>query len=324
MKDLVEISYAILSETASPDEKLQFQEMMKKGENLTVFNQYKKIWEEAEKIGYFRKYDTVRSFYELDKWIVNNKRTRKRYLFTAVTGIAAGIMLMLGLFELIHYPDFGQRQRITVFNTEMGNRSAIILPDSTKVWLNSRTQFCYDADYGQTNRNVYLSGEGFFEVRHNDKPFIVNVNDFEIRVYGTKFNVSAYPDDQSVLTCLESGKISIRKEGKKEMVIEAGQLVNYERKTLTFKTRMVNPEEYSAWRSNKMYLYDESLRNLCKKLERKFGIEISFIPAHLGDEVHYSGIFSDEDISEILEAISIASGIKYSKSGNHYIITYRN
>jgi ferric-dicitrate binding protein FerR (iron transport regulator) len=324
MKDLVEISYAILSETASPDEKLQFQEMVREGENLLLFNQYKRIWEEAEKIGYFKKYDEVRSFYELDKWIENNKRTRKRYLLTAVTGIAAGIMLMLGLFEFMQPSDLDRHQKAVVFNTEAGNRSAIILPDSSRVWLNSKTHFSYDADYGQTNRNVYLVGEAFFEVRHSDEPFIVSLSDFKIKVCGTKFNVSAYPDDQSTLTCLESGKISIKKEGEKERYVTEGQLVDYERKTSTFKTRAVNPQEYSAWRSNKMYLHDEPLQSLCKKLERKFNIGVSFIPENLGDEVHYTGVFSDEDINEILDAISIASGLKYSKEGNHYTIKYRN
>ncbi len=323
-KDLVEISYAILSETASPDDKILFEELMEEAENRTLFDQYKKIWEEAEKIGYFRRYDAVRSFYELDKWIVNNKRTRKRCLITAITGIAAGIMLMLGLFEFIQDPDFGQLQRATVFNTETGNRSAIILPDSTRVWLNSKTKFWYNENYDRENRSVFLSGEAFFEVRRRSKPFIVHVNDFEIKVYGTKFNVSAYPDDQSVLTCLESGKISIHREGKKELFIAEGQLVSYERKTSGFGISVVRTEEYSAWRSNKMYLHDESLRDLCRKLERKFTIKVSFIPENLADEVHYTGVFSDEDITEILDAIAIASGLKYSKEGNQYTIKYRD
>lgn len=324
MKDLAGISYAILSETASPDEKFQFQEMIKQEENLLLFNQYKKIWEEAKEISHFKKYDTERSFYELSRQIENKKQTRRRYFSIAATGIAAGIILMLGLFGFMQYNDLNQQQRSVVFKTETGNRSVVILPDSSRVWLNSQTQFRYDDNYDQTNRNVYLTGEGYFEVRHSDKPFIVNVNDFKIKVYGTKFNVSAYPDDQSILTCLESGKISIKKEGKKELFVEAGQLINYERKTSTFRSSIVNTEEYSAWRSNKIYLHNESLQSLSKKLERKFSIVISFIPGYLGEEVHYSGIFSNEDISEILDAISIVSGLKYSKEGNHYIIEYRN
>jgi len=87
---------------------------------------------------------------------------------------------------------------------------------------------------------------------------------------------------------------------------------------------VVNTEEYSAWKSNKMYLHDESLRDLCRKLERKFTIKVSFIPENLADKVHYTGVFSDEDITEILDAISIASGLKYSKEDNQYSIKYRD
>lgn len=324
MKDFAQISYTILSETASPDEKLQFQEMIRREGNLVLFNQYKKIWEEAKNLGHLKRYHTQRSFYELSKKIENKKQTRKRYRVIAGTGIAAGIILMVGLFGIMQYTNHHQDQRPVVFTTETGNRSVIVLPDSSKVWLNSRTQFSYDAGYNQTNRKVSLTGEGFFEVRHSDKPFIVSLKDFKIKVYGTKFNVSAYPDDQSVLTCLESGKISVQKEGKKEMFVAAGQLVRFERETSTFRYGVVNTEEYSAWRSSKMYLHNESLQNLSRKLERKFSIAVTFIPASLGEEVHYSGIFSDEDITEIMDAISIASGITYSKEGNHYIIKYRD
>ena len=89
------------------------------------------------------------------------------------------------------------------------------------------------------------------------------------------------------------------------------------------KAGKVDVNKYSAWRSNKMYLNNESLNELAKKLGRKYNVEISFIPQSLGEDVHYSGIFSNEDISEILDALSIASNLKYMKKENKYIIQYQ-
>ena len=233
----IEIIYSILSGTASEEEKLQFQEFLKDEENSSLFKQLKKIWDESGKVKDYKKYETKRAFYELTKRIEQNNKQKRRYYIYALSGVAAGILLVIGFFSLMKLTDFNPQTVSVVFNTETGNRSLVILPDSSKVWLNSKTQLDYDSDFGQENRNVRLSGEGYFEVKHGDKPFIVDIQEFKIKVYGTKFNISSYPDDNSIYTSLESGQISILKEGKKELFVEPGQLVIYEKENSTFKSR---------------------------------------------------------------------------------------
>jgi ferric-dicitrate binding protein FerR (iron transport regulator) len=315
-----EIIYAVLTGSATEEEKILFHELMDQKENLQLFNQFKKIWEEAAEVKYYKEYNTKRAFYELSKKVEANKKQKRRLIRWTVSGIAASILFLLGLFGLMGFPDFKLHHSLVLFKTEMGNRSTLILPDSSKVWLDSQSQISFNNDFGKSNRNISLVGEGYFEVKHSDKPFIVDVKDFKIKVYGTKFNVSAYPDDNSIQTCLESGQISINQEGKKELIVIPGQLISYEKNTATFKTRMVDPEKYLAWRSNKMYMQNESMNELSKKLQRKYNVVISFVPESLGEKVHYSGIFTNEDITEVLDAISIASGLKYSKKDNEYII----
>ncbi|MDX9881462.1 MAG: DUF4974 domain-containing protein [Prolixibacteraceae bacterium] len=323
MKNKVEIYYAILSETASPEEKSQFQELMGHKENMLIFSQLKRIWKESGEVKNYKQYDTKRAFYALEQKLEKKRQTKKRYLLVAASGVAAGIMLMIGLFGLMRLPQTDQQQALVVFETESGNRSVVVLPDSSKVWLNAKTQIRYDSGFGKSSRNVYLNGEGFFEVKHSDKPFVVNINDLKIQVYGTKFNVSAYADDPIVSTCLEEGKISIKRQGAKELFIEPGQLIDYHKQKPGFSIKTVKPEEYSGWRSNKMYLHNEPLQELAKKLERKYNITITFFPEDLGGKIHYSGIFGDENAEEVLDAIAIASGIDYTKKGNEYIIRSR-
>jgi transmembrane sensor len=323
MKNKVEIFYAILSGTASPEEELLFQELKGQKDNLVLFNQLKQIWNESGEVKSFKSYDPKRAFYALTQKLEHKRQIKRRYLLVAASGIAAGIILMIGLFCLVIPPGSNQHQASVVFETEAGNRSVIVLPDSSKVWLNAKTQIHYDADFGKTSRNIYLSGEGFFEVTHGRKPFIVNAGDFRIQVYGTKFNVSAYDDDPVISTCLEAGKISIKRKGTKELFVEPGQLIAYNKVSSVFSLNKVNPEEYSGWRSNKMYLHNEPLESLAKKLERKYCITIAFIPEKLGSEVHYSGIFSNENAEEVLDAIAIASGLKYVKKSSHYTVSYR-
>lgn len=323
MKDTIEIFYTILSETATQADHIRFQELMKQEENLSLFNQLKKIWDESMAIRQYKAYDAKRAFYQITQKIENNKRSKKRYFLVAATGIAAGIIIMIGLFGLLSFPNTNPTHTMVSFKTETGNRSVVILPDSSKVWLNAQTTLSYNADFVNSNRNIFLSGEGYFEVKHSNKPFIVHTHDLQVKVYGTKFNVSAYPDDAQITTCLESGQISIKQPNAAKLYVEPGQLVTYEKLTSSFNLTKVNPEEYTGWRMNKMYLHNEPLRNLARKLERQYNVTILFSPYSLGEEIHYSGIFTHENIEEILDNISIASGLRYAKEKNQYIIQYK-
>jgi transmembrane sensor len=319
VKDKVEIIYSFLSGTSTEEEMLLFNELMEQKEDRLLFEQLQKIWEETPNVKKYKEYDSKRAFYELSKRIETNRKLKRRYIIATISGIAASILLIFGLWGLTKLQE-ENNQAVITFKTETGNRSELVLPDGSKVWLNAQTQINYSSDFGKSNRNVSLSGEAYFDVSHSNKPFIVDVKDFKVKVHGTKFDVSAYPDDKYIRTSLESGKISIKREGKDELIVNPGQLIKYERKTSTFQTGTVDPEKYSAWRSNKMYLDNELIIELTKKLERQYNVIISFVPESLGNNIHYSGVFTNENITEVLDAISIASGLKYTKKDNNYTI----
>lgn len=321
MKEKEELFIAILTHTATPGEKDQFRKLMDLNGNRLLFEQVKKIWDEAPHVKKYNQVDPKQAFAELAQKIKTKSRTRKTYLTISMISAAAGILFMAGLFAVYsHFFNKTPTGTSVLVQTELGNRSFVILPDSSKVWLNSKSQIRYQANFGKTNRKVFLTGEGFFDVNHHDKPFIVNVSEFEILVHGTRFNVSAYPDDNKIYTSLESGKISIQKDAKEDFSIEPGQLVIYDKSTSAFDIHQANVREYSSWRQNEMYMHAEALQVLANRLERKYNVEIVFVPEELGNKIHYSGVFTDENIEEILDAISIASDLTYTKKGNHYEI----
>lgn len=80
---------------------------------------------------------------------------------------------------------------------EKGQRASVMLPDGTKVWLNSHTQISYNSNYGMKDRVVALAGEAYFEVaKDKDHRFIVKTGDMEVEALGTSFNVKAYKEDR--------------------------------------------------------------------------------------------------------------------------------
>lgn len=128
-----------------------------------------------------------------------------------IGAVAAGILLAVGCTGLLAAAAYR-----TFFDTRMqqvivpaGQRAELVLADGTKVWLNSKSRLEYPASFGWGKRRVALSGEGYFEVTHDErKPFVVETGRFDVRVLGTTFNVYAY-DDDSFEAALLDGSVEV-------------------------------------------------------------------------------------------------------------------
>lgn len=317
-----ELIYGILSRTASSEEENEFREWVKENDNRELFEKMQRIWQESPNVKNYRKHDAVKSFYQMDRKIQSRQMLRRKVLFTAISGVAAGIIIMLGLFNFTNFQALQSKTNEQVyFQTELGNRSLVYLPDGSKVWLNAKSELKYDSDFNVAEREVILQGEAFFDVERAEKPFVVHVNDLKVKVYGTKFNVSAYADEPVIETSLESGKVSIQNQKSEEYFIKPGELAIYDKSTSQIETKKVDPIEYSGWRDNKIYLHNEPIEVLARKLERQYNVTVGFTPATIGREIHYTGVFGNESLEEILKAISTASDLSVQKKGNHYQIS---
>ncbi len=118
-----------------------------------------------------------------------------------------------------------------------GKRSDITLADGTHIWLNSGSQLSYPSEFKTDSREVYLSGEAFFDVKANpNKPFYVITRDIKIKVLGTRFNVSSYNEDNTTQTVLLKGKVTT---GKNKIFAQTIDLMPGERmiydKTMVWK-----------------------------------------------------------------------------------------
>ena len=97
-----------------------------------------------------------------------------------------------------------------VLEVPRGGEYTVTLSDGTVVYLNSGSELRYPVAFGVERRDVFLSGEGYFEVAKDAKrPFFVNADKLKIRVYGTSFNVNTY-NLANVETVLVEGKIGIQ------------------------------------------------------------------------------------------------------------------
>jgi transmembrane sensor len=168
-----------------------------------------------------------------------------------------------------------------------GKNSSILLPDGTVAYLNAGSRLVYPNFFRGKNREVFLIGEGFFEVTHDESmPFIVQTTDLNVEVLGTRFNVSAYPSDNMIETVLVEGKVKISPKGvqllKNDYTIEPNQLASYNRTSAETKISDVDISNYATWHNGYLNFNSSDLSRIVKRLERYYNIKIILDDPMLG------------------------------------------
>ena len=207
-----------------------------------------------------------------------------------------------------------------------GKRFDIILSDGTHVYLNSGTSLRYPIQFvNDSTRTVFLSGEAYFEVTKDEKkPFVVEADQVQIRVLGTKFDVSNYPEDSDINTVLISGSVSLqmpRAESnvKDTVVLEPGYKGEWKKNNLTMKVEKVNTMVYTGWIQGKLIFQNTPFRKIRKELERHYNVEIINNNTLL-DEQLFDATFDIETIEQVMESFNKSYAIKYKIKDNKIII----
>lgn len=216
------------------------------------------------------------------------------------------------------------------FNTLIvpyGKRSSIVLSDGTKVWLNSGSKLIYPASFNGKNREVYLKGEGIFEVSHDAQhPFRVLSGDQTVEVLGTVFNISNYTDENSIRTVLKNGSVEIshkshsffRSQESKKIV--PGTMAVYNRDNKSLETKKVNVENYFSWREGVLIFKNNNLKYIMKKLDRYYNVTIKFQELEMEEETFSGYLDLKDSIEGVLKTLQAAAGFDYSINENGSIL----
>ncbi len=213
--------------------------------------------------------------------------------------------------------------------TEKGVKGFLILPDSTKVWLNSDSRITYPEVFSKRTRDVRISGEAYFEVvKDSLHPMIVSTDrNFSIEVLGTSFNIKSYDNDEKVETTLYTGIIKAHFKNKDNSKVETltlkpNESFSYADNDVTGVSDSNNkpfnyekPERQKAWKDGTLIFDNTSMTEVIKMLERWHGTK--FIV--LNDKVYnykLSAEFSSESVVQTLEIMKLIMPIDYSYSNN--------
>ena len=281
----------------------------------------------------------------------------RAYIIKYLGYAAAAIVIGAGLFLFFRSPKINNHAvpaRVTapgtrelVYSTDYGEKKTVWLPDSTRVVLNARSVLKTDKNFGIAERKVFLNGEALFDVTHQKgKPFTVHMARFDVKVWGTLFNVKAYAEDKVQETSLIRGKVEIvlpdkvnnsvflkpnekaiisnSKEtatarGKKSRFFTGGDVQMPVVTALTINSRDSSIVE-TSWVSNRLDIYNKPFFEIKADLERMFKVNIDF-EDHKVSLYRFSATFEKETIEQILKALQLSYPFHYTIENNNITIS---
>jgi transmembrane sensor len=207
-----------------------------------------------------------------------------------------------------------------------GKRFELQLSDGTIVHLNSGTTLKYPIKFiAGENRQVFLDGEAFFDVaKDKTHPFIVNADNLNIRVLGTHFNVSNYPEDKLTDVVLVEGSVGLytaneKFNAEKNILLKPGFKGSFSKTDNQIKTKAVVTDAYTAWTKGGLTFREMTFKDISKKLERHYNVTIINQNEKLSNE-KFNASFGDEPISKVLSYFNEIHGINYTLKNNEVLI----
>jgi hypothetical protein len=210
-----------------------------------------------------------------------------------------------------------------VYNTltvPFGKRFKIQLSDGTNVQLNAGTSLKYPVKFltGE-KRQVFLNGEAFFSVTKDaEHPFIVNSENLNVEVFGTEFNVSAYPEDTDTEVVLVEGSVGMYNNSqtiKEATMLKPGTKGALNKENRSISTKKVNTQTYTSWMQGGLFFRNMPFKNIAKKIERQYNMKVVITNKQLEDET-FNGNFNEEPIETILSYFNDSYNINYSIKNN--------
>ncbi len=213
-----------------------------------------------------------------------------------------------------------------VYNTIVvprGGEYKLELADGTLVWLNSDSELRYPVKFAGSQRDVWLKGEGYFEVSKNpEKSFRVVVDDMIVKVLGTSFNINAYKDRGNILTTLVSGKVDIQDmSGKSLVVMNPNQQVDFRHGKISVQE--VDVTRFVSWIDGKFYFNDMTLENIMSQLQRWYDIEVFFVDEELKSYPFTGVIRRDFTAGQIFEIIEKTTRVKFNVRGKCVTVNHK-
>lgn len=237
-------------------------------------------------------------------------KLHKLYLWTA--RIASIIMIVLLTSLSVYYYTAKQlKMHDMIVSVDKGQKATVVLPDGSKVWVNSDSKLVYGNRFTSKERVLELEGEAYFEVAPDkNRPFIVETDNFSVKALGTSFDVKSYKEDTWASTVLMSGKVEVKSK-KETLILEPDQRILFDKTTGKMEKSIVTDAgDYSGWMYNTLSFEAETFENIVQTLQRLYNTRIIFETESL-KKYRFTGTPGNTSLESILQILSLTSPLSY-------------
>lgn len=315
-----------LSGNMSPEEVDRFEKWLTEDPaHSQLLNEALGVWQmgEEEALPDFDK-DVDEAWKKVDQNIQRPDTGTTRVIRFSFGRWAAGIAASVAILALATWAWF-QMQAVddtgpVVFATGIGETQSIVLPDSSKVWLNERSQLSYTADFSV--RSLQLEGEAFFEVRRDENsPFRVESLGATTEVLGTSFNIRAYPEEGQVELTVETGKVAFAQEEIQENRLEvvAGSSAVFEQENQSLFEQEEKISNALAWRTGRLVFEETTLDKVRLSFERYYGIRLEVSDPSIWN-CHFTGNFEQAPPEEVAATLAFGLNLELLKADSVYTL----
>jgi len=318
---------ARLKDEADEDQIQQIQQWLDLSpEHPVILTEIINVWSVSKSSTEFYQPDLTVNWQKLMQKVNSRpKQNLFRTIYFRISAVAAvlALVFMAGLGLGDGFFNSSEKVSYTRIIAPEGNKTQIVLPDSTHVWLNSGSELQYASDYSATNRKVNMKGECFFDVvKDPEHPFIVQGSKFQVRVFGTRFNVNEDASKNTADITLVSGKVQVfNLDDKPVSELKPGQQLVYNQ-GIYHVQKAENMEALTAWLNNMLIFDNQPFEEVIHYLEKWYGVKIQ-----LDHTLYYSHNYTfkvkTESLREVLALISVITPIEYQIEGEKVTIKYK-
>jgi ferric-dicitrate binding protein FerR (iron transport regulator) len=247
--------------------------------------------------------------------------SKVKHLF--VTLLRASAILLIPLFSAAFYFYLNQHSYsgLLTLSTQKGEQTSVILPDGSRVWLNVDTKLYYPVDFGVKSRNIELEGEAYFEVEKDEKlPFKVTSGNVITKAIGTKFIISAYPEQSHIKSSLVDGAVEVEYNQKRTILKMGQQLVYYKDKSCISILSFEKKYEL-AWKNSQLTFWITPFSEVIGELEKWYNVNIEYNPELFEFETLTVRFGHYETLENVLQVMAKVHDFKYSIKDKHIIIS---
>jgi ferric-dicitrate binding protein FerR (iron transport regulator) len=299
-------------------------------DNQILFNQVKEDLEiinlnvSMNKINVDSAWEKLRDRIQEDEQIVPIIEEEKNRIFTfsAILKYAAVIILLIsvGFFTAKVYQNISDNGKMVEYVSLSDLSKEIVLPDGSTVLLNANSKISYPNAFASNERRIKLEGEAFFDVTKNpDRPFIIEVNEAEVKVLGTSFNVNSNTSEHKIEVFVETGlvQLSRKRNNEEKILIKPGNV------GIMSKDKLIKEKNYNknivAWKTKEIIFYEDNLKSVIETLNRAYNSDITCENQDILN-LRYTSTFRNQDIDSILNVICLTFDLKIENADNRIIL----